>query len=87
MTLPSEAVESLRELTRGELQRTLPEPHAQMLVEQGYAQARDGKTVITPLGGALLAMQSQIGTTPLRRAGAAEQRGPASHAFRLRLAL
>ena len=59
MTLPSEVVESLRELTRGELQRTLPEPHVQMLVEQGYAQARNGKVVITPLGRALLAMQSK----------------------------
>jgi hypothetical protein len=58
MTLPSEVVESLRELTRGELQRALPEPHVQMLIEQGYARARNGKIVITPLGRALLAMQS-----------------------------
>jgi hypothetical protein len=58
MTLPTEVVESLRELTRGELQRSLPEPHVHMLVNQGYAQARDGKVVITPLGRALLAMQS-----------------------------
>jgi hypothetical protein len=57
MTLPSEVVESLRELTRGELQRALPEPHVHMLIEAGYAQARDGKIAITPLGRALLAMQ------------------------------
>jgi hypothetical protein len=57
MTLPSEVVESLRELTRGELQRSLPEPHVQTLVEGGYAQTRDGKIVITPLGRALLAMR------------------------------
>jgi hypothetical protein len=58
MTLPSEVVESLRELTRGELQRALPEPHVLLLVEQGYAQAREGRIVITPLGRALLAMRS-----------------------------
>jgi hypothetical protein len=58
MTVPSEVVESLRELTRGELQRVLPEPHVQMLIEEGYARTRDGKIVITPLGRALLAMQS-----------------------------
>jgi hypothetical protein len=57
MTLPSEVVESLRELTRGDVQRELPQAHVQMLMEQGYALARDGKIAITPLGRALLAMQ------------------------------
>jgi hypothetical protein len=56
VTLPSEVVESLRELTRGELQRPVPHPHAELLLEHGYAATRDGKVVITPLGRALLAM-------------------------------
>jgi hypothetical protein len=60
MALPSEVVESLRELTRGELQRELPQPHVQTLTDQGYAQLRDGKIVITPLGRALLAMQVNV---------------------------
>jgi hypothetical protein len=57
MTLPCEVLESLRELTRGELQRALPERHVHMLVDGGYAQGSNGKIVITPLGRALLAMQ------------------------------
>ena len=61
MTLPSEVVESLRELTRGELQRALPELHVHMLVDGGYAHAQNGKIVITPLGRALLAMQPNDG--------------------------
>jgi hypothetical protein len=56
VTLPSEVVESLRELTRGELQRPVPLPHAELLMEHGYAVIKDGKVVITPLGRALLAM-------------------------------
>jgi hypothetical protein len=63
MTLPWEVVESLRELTRGELQRSLPELHVRMLVEQGYAHARDGRVVITPLGRALLAMRPALTRT------------------------
>lgn len=62
MTLPSEVVESLRELTRGDVQRELPQPHVRMLIEQGYAQSRDGRVVITPLGRALLAMQNGNGS-------------------------
>lgn len=58
MTMPSDVVESLRELTRGELQRPLPLQHAELLMERGYAAAKDGKLVITPLGRALLAMQA-----------------------------
>ena len=61
MTLPSDVVESLRELTRGELQRPLPRPHAELLIEHGYAAAKDGKVVITQLGRALLAMQPGCG--------------------------
>ena len=57
MTLSSDVVESLRELTRGELQRPLPTQHAEVLIERGYAAAKDGKIVITQLGRALLAMQ------------------------------
>lgn len=57
--MPPEVVESLRELTRGDLQRALPQQHVHTLVEAGYAQARDGKIVITPLGRALLAMRGK----------------------------
>ncbi|MGZ8154071.1 MAG: hypothetical protein ACXW2I_15945 [Burkholderiales bacterium] len=59
MTLPADVVESLRELTRGELQRPLPAAHLDALIEEGYATRKDGKVVITPLGRALLAMDSK----------------------------
>jgi hypothetical protein len=62
VTLPAEVVESLRELTRGNVQRELPPLHVEVLIEQGYAQARDGKIVITALGRALLAMQNGNGS-------------------------
>jgi hypothetical protein len=59
VTLPAEVVESLRELTRGEVQRPLPDAHADKLVEQGYAAWKAGKIVITPLGRAFLAMDAR----------------------------
>jgi hypothetical protein len=63
-TLDPSEVESLRELTRGLMQRAIPQKHANKLVELGFARPNPAGLGITTLGLAKIAMRSVAPSPP-----------------------
>ena len=56
-SLPSEELESLRQLAGGAVMKRVPVLHGEKLVRCGYASSRAGMPVITTMGRAKLAFE------------------------------